>query len=182
VSSAGTNSVIGYPIHTPSGTFGLLTPNAGFSEPRGIAINNAGTRAYVANYNGGGVSTINKCDISGGSLSCGLSHSSLITGPYGVALNPDGTILYVANNGDDSVTICHIDDSTGLFSSCEDSGLGQTFNAPLGIAINAAGTKAYIANNSGASVIACAINPNGTLSSCVTASNAFLHASYIAFN
>ncbi len=65
------------------------------SQPAGVAVNNTGSRIYVANLDS--VSVID-----------GASNSVIATVPvgmalYGVAVNPAGTRVYVADQGSDSV-------------------------------------------------------------------------------
>ena len=62
------------------------------SRPSGVAVNPAGTRAYVTNYYGNSVSVI---DTATNLVTATVAVGS---GPVGVAVNPAGTRAYVTNN------------------------------------------------------------------------------------
>lgn len=79
--------------------------------PRGIVINPAGTRAYVANWGnneGSSVSVINLANNTViGSIPTG-------PGPWTLGVSPDGGKLYVVNNGDHTLSVIEL---TGEFRS-----------------------------------------------------------------
>jgi YVTN family beta-propeller protein len=109
------------------------------SDPQGVAINPAGTFAYVTNNGSNSVSKIN------------LSNDTVVTtiavgsGPWGVAINPAGTFAYVTNNGSNSVSKINLSNDTVVTTIAVGSG-------PWGVAINPAGTFAYVTNNGSNSV------------------------------
>jgi len=109
------------------------------SNPNAVAVNPAGTLAYVTNNSGNSVSVIDLATNT-------VTHT--ITGfssPDGVAVNPTGTLAYVTNAGPDSVSV--IDLATNLVTAT----IGVGVN-PFGVAVNPAGTRAYVANFSRDSV------------------------------
>jgi YVTN family beta-propeller protein len=70
----------------------------------GIAVDPAGTFAYVANYDDDSVSVID------------LSDNTVLTptiavgaGPFSIVVNPAGTFAYVANDVGDSVSVITLD-------------------------------------------------------------------------
>jgi YVTN family beta-propeller protein len=99
------------------------------SMPADVAVNAAGTRAYVPNWNDNTLSVIDTA-----------SHSVVATVnvgimPNAVAVHPSGSPVYVANSGG---TISVVDAST--FSVTEWTGFGNL----MGIAVNRAGTRLYV--------------------------------------
>ena len=98
---------------TSNGNIGTCS-NAGATGtviPQGIAINPAGTYAYIANFDN---TTITQCSIqtSGGNLSCNNDLSIASSNNIGVTINSSDTSIYVANSSGQSVTQCTIDSST----------------------------------------------------------------------
>ncbi len=91
----------------------VLTPPMGIpvgAQPLGVAVNPAGTRAYVANSNmfESGVPSVSVIDTA--NLSVVATITTGITGqPSGVAVSDDGTLVYVANNNG---TVAVIDAAT----------------------------------------------------------------------
>ncbi len=110
------------------------TVNVG-EEPRGIAVDPAGTYAYVANA-GGAVSVINTATnaVSETVILCAAGCN-----PEGVAVNPAGSFVYVSNAGSGNLSV--IDSTTNAVTATV--GVG---NNPRGVAVNPAGTYVYVAN------------------------------------
>jgi YVTN family beta-propeller protein len=94
--TSGTVSVIDTGSETVSDT---ITVGTG---PSGIAINPAGTVAYVTNTTDGTVSVI---DLTTNSVSTTISVGN---GPLEVAFNPEGTIAYTANNTAGTVSVLDV--------------------------------------------------------------------------
>ena len=69
--------------------------------PRGVALNPAGTRAYVANNVSDNVSVI----ATASNTVLATVALSALAFPLGIAVNPDGTRVYVVNNGSNSVSV-----------------------------------------------------------------------------
>jgi len=163
------NQVTGI-IDPPNGTAGSLTPE-------GLAINPAGTRAYVADINGGRIDVINTANNTvitkipiGGEI-------------VGLVINPAGTKVYAANWNTGVISVI----STATNRVVDSITLGPSINsggpAPYSLAINRAGTLLYVtdqransvsvvntATNSivatvpvGADPLAIAVSPNGSL-------------------
>jgi len=111
----------------------VATPiNVGLN-PNSVAINPAGTFAYVTNQNSGNVS---KIDLATDTV---VKTINVGTTPMGVAINPAGTFGYVVNYG--LSTVSKIDLATDAVTTPITVGSG-----PQGLAINPAGTFAYVSN------------------------------------
>ena len=105
------------------------------SRPNYIAINPAGTFAYVTHENLNQVSKIN--------LATDTVTTTITVGsnPYDIAIDPSGTFAYVANFTSDTVSKINLATDTVVATITVESG-------PIGVAINPAGTFAYVANAS----------------------------------
>jgi uncharacterized repeat protein (TIGR02543 family) len=141
---------------TSTGTGGRIGP-----MPYGVAVNRAGTRAYVANFGSGTVSVIDTATntVIGDPLTvCDLPGCM----PTGVAVNDAGTRVYVAN-GDGTIAV--ID---GTSNSVLTRRLTQT-GALAGIVV--VGSKLFVADFGTGSVLAVDVNtgaftstrPNGNV-------------------
>ncbi|WP_316785175.1 Ig-like domain repeat protein [Streptomyces sasae] len=112
----------------------LLDPTVPVGNfPTGVAINSAGTRAYVANE---GDDTVSVIDTATNTVTATINVGS---SPFGVAVTPGGAFVYVTNVASDSVSV--IDTATNAVTDTISVG-----TAPFGIAINTAGTRAHVAN------------------------------------
>ncbi|RPE37315.1 YVTN family beta-propeller protein [Streptomyces sp. Ag109_O5-1] len=112
----------------------LLDPTVPVGNfPTGVAINSAGTLAYVANEGDDSVSVIDTA------TNAVIATINVGSSPFGVAVTPDGAFVYVTNVASDSVSV--IDTATNAVTDTVSVGI-----SPFGIAINAAGTLAYVAN------------------------------------
>ena len=102
--------------------------------PQKVAINAAGTFAYVTHSGHGTVSKINLAtDIVAATITVG-------SGPWAVAINPAGTFAYVTNSA--SGTVSKIDLATDTVVATITVG-----SNPWAVAINPAGTFAYVTNS-----------------------------------
>ena len=102
------------------------------SIPTGVAIDPAGTFAYVSNLGG----TVSKIDLDTDTVAATISVG---TNPWDVAINPAGTFAYVANSGSNTVSKINLVDDTVVVTITVGSG-------PRNVAINPAGTFAYVTN------------------------------------
>jgi hypothetical protein len=155
-----------------------------FNEPSAIALNNAGTKAYVTNANGNTVSvcTINSPGVIVSCIDSGVG-TTYFMNPVGIMVNNAGTMAYIANGGSGgspaaTVALCQISSTTGEFTSCSNqtsNSISVTFTDLGGIALNTLGTMGYITSttfdSSTANVYGCPINPNGTFGTCFNAGN-----------
>lgn len=125
------------PIRVSDNALGTPVGNFSFSNlPVGVAINPAGTLAYIAISN---ASEILVYDLSTAPIS--LSHTiSSVNLPVGVVMSPDGSKVYVANFGLNTVSV--INTTTNTVSKTISVG---TF--PQGIAVLPNGSKVYVANS-----------------------------------
>jgi len=105
----------------------------------GVAINPAGTFAYVTNRNSYSVSKIN--------LATDTVVATITVGnnPWGVAINPAGTFAYVTNGSSGSVSKINLATDTVVATITVGGG-------PYGVAINPAGTFAYVTTSGSDSV------------------------------
>lgn len=131
-----------------------------------VALNPAGTFAYVSDAGGNQVS---KCDVdqTTGALSNCAATGSGFNQPFGITINPAGTFAYIGSAFfAGNLSVCAIDQGTGDLINCDttDSGL----DAPLWVAINPQGTLAYVVQDGSSNNIQlCRIDPTtGTLLSC----------------
>ncbi|MBP9743316.1 MAG: hypothetical protein KBD37_08160 [Burkholderiales bacterium] len=135
-----------------------------FSNPVAIAINSAGTYAFVTDVYNGSYS-VTTCSISGGALT-NCSNNAEVTGlsnPTGIAISDDDTHAFIVNNGSTSISSCTISNS-GVLSNCTDSG-ASSLTSPYGIAVS--GSYAYISTaNASSTSTSCAISSDYTLTSC----------------
>jgi YVTN family beta-propeller protein len=137
--------------------------------PDAVAVNPAGTYAYVAN---GGDNTVSVIATATNTVVALINVGSY---PDAVAVNPAGTYAYVANGGGTTVSV--IDTATNTVTKTITVGI-----YPGAVAVNPAGTYAYVANSGGTTVsvidtatntvsntmsvglgpVAVAVNPAGT--------------------
>jgi len=98
----------------------------------GVAVNRAGTRVYVTNFNDDSVSVIDATsDTVLALVPVGLA-------PTGVAVNPEGTRVYVANRY--SGTLSVIETSTNTVVAT----IGDMEQEPTGVAVTPSGEKVYV--------------------------------------
>jgi DNA-binding beta-propeller fold protein YncE len=138
--------------------------SATFGAPGNMAVNSAGTLAYVVNRT---ASTVSVCNVSGQSVtSCNNLSGSNFNAPEGVTLSPDQKHAYIANAGSKQITVCDIlQDGTGLLANC--SVTDGAFTGTGNIGLNSLGTIAYVPNQLLSNVFVCdASLVSGQLSGC----------------
>jgi YVTN family beta-propeller protein len=120
-------------------------------NPYGIAVDPAGTFAYVTNFFDG---TVSKIDLGANAVVATITVGS---NPIGIVVNLDGSKVYAVNNSSGTVSII----STADNNTSAPITVGSN---PFGIAINPAGTFVYVANSGGnsLSIIETAGNTTGT--------------------
>ncbi|MHB9098352.1 MAG: CFI-box-CTERM domain-containing protein, partial [Syntrophales bacterium] len=116
-------------------------------NPYGIAVNPAGTFAYVTNFFDG---TVSKIDLGTNTVAATIPVGS---NPIGIVVSPDGSKIYAVNNSSGTVSVIGAADTTVATVA-----VGSN---PFGIAVNPAGTFLYVANSGGnsLSIIKTADNP-----------------------
>ncbi len=122
---------------------------AGGAMPYGVAVNPAGTRAYVANFGGGTVSIIDTAtnqEVSAPITVCAVPGCM----PQGIAVNATGTRVYVAN-ADGTISV--IDGTTNRLLPPP---LAQTTGAFGGIVV--VGSSVFVADFGSGSVLAINVN------------------------
>ncbi|MDP4038480.1 MAG: YncE family protein [bacterium] len=178
--------------NTVVGTIGAVD---GYTNngPAGIAINPAGTRAYVTNFYdgiGGSVgNTVSVIDTDSSSPNYNTVIGTVIgvgNGPVGIAINSAGTRAYVTNYansfwGGAGNTVSVIDTVPGpTYNTVIDT--ITVGNGPVGIALNSAGTRAYVSNSvdDSVSIIDITTVPGTELARvAVTADNAFAFGNFL---
>jgi YVTN family beta-propeller protein len=117
-------------------------------NPYGIAVDPAGTFAYVTNYGDDAVfghGTVSKIDLSNYTVTTIPVGSN----PIGIAVSPEsspnGSNIYVANSGSNTVSIISTADNTSI--TTVEVGID-----PFGVAVNPAGTFVYVTNSGGNSL------------------------------
>jgi YVTN family beta-propeller protein len=108
------------------------------NNPEEVAINPAGTRAYVPCGTFGTQGTVAVIDTSTNSVITTVT-SGLGNFSRGVAVSPDGTRIYVTSI--DSNTVGVIDASSNVLVSTISG-----FSFPVGVAFSPDGTRAYVSN------------------------------------
>jgi len=148
-------SLSAYRINATTGTLTPVpgSPFATENIPVHVAVNPAGTFAYVANIvYGGSNGNLSAYSINAttGTLTP-LVGSPFATGnlPVSVTVNPAGTFAYVANEGNGgsngSISAYRIDATTGALTPVPGSPFA-TGILPVSVTVNPAGTFAYVAN------------------------------------
>ena len=100
-------------------------------DPRTVAVDKDGVRAYIANRGGDSISVVD--------LAARTVVTELAVGrrPYGVIISPDGERLYVAEQGMDQIRILNSD----TFATVK---ILATLDRPSGLAISDNGTILYV--------------------------------------
>ena len=145
---------------------GLLTqisdsPFATGDGPNSIAINPAGSFAYVVSNQGfSNIISAYSINSSTGALTP-VSGSPFGAGdfPVSIAINPAGSYAYVGNGNSTDISAYSINPSTGSLTPINGSPFG-TGGLPISIAISSAGTFAYVANQNSSDISAYSINPS----------------------
>jgi YVTN family beta-propeller protein len=101
-------------IDTASNAVVATVPVTG--NPRGIAVNPAGTRAYTTNLTANTVAVINTA------TNTVVATVPVGTNPCSVALKPDGTRAYVANYGANNVSVIDTASNTVIATVAVGSG------------------------------------------------------------
>ena len=118
------------------------------SAPIAVAVNPAGTRAYVANKTAGTVSVIDTA------TNTVLTTVKVGTTPSDIVVSPDGTRVFVTNAG--SGTVSKIDPTTNKVTVTIKVG-----HTPSSIAISPDGKTAYVTNKSDGTVSVITLSWNG---------------------
>jgi 6-phosphogluconolactonase (cycloisomerase 2 family) len=151
---------------------GCLTTATAINGTEDMAINSAGTFAYINSFYNDAVVELAR-DTTTGSLSqvgcvgtsnapvglCSTSNSVGIDNPLGVALSPDGNDLYVSGAGDNAEAAFAVNAATGLVSqlaapnnciTSNSAGCGVNdatgLQSPRRLALSPDGKNVYVAN------------------------------------
>ncbi|MCL9683023.1 lactonase family protein [Legionella maioricensis] len=157
---------------------GCAITGSGFNGADGIAINPAGTLAYVSNAGADNVSLCQVDSITGALGNCGPTGNGFHI-PSDMTLNPLGTIAYVSDLAN-YVSICPVDATTGLLS-CHNRVGG--FSQPEGITLHPSGQFAYLTNNGSNNISVCKVDViTSNLHSCSITGGRFDGFGNLAFN
>jgi YVTN family beta-propeller protein len=127
--------------------FGTLS-GAANPSPSGVALNLAGTRAYVTDASVGH----RLCRINLVLPPTGVANSDCVVvgdpeddgaNPNALVVSPDGTLVYVVNHSEATISVV----DTGTFTVMRTFPLG--FGSPNGITISASGKRAYVGTGLG---------------------------------
>jgi YVTN family beta-propeller protein len=127
-------AVVGTPSVPTQADTVIVTTTVGM-RPIGVAINPAGTFAYVVN---GGSNTVSKINLATNAVDATIT---VPQSPSRMTINPAGTFAYFTYENNSNIT--KIDLETDLL--CCGTWMGQD---SFGMAINPAGTFAYVTNRS----------------------------------
>ncbi|SHJ30795.1 DNA-binding beta-propeller fold protein YncE [Hymenobacter daecheongensis DSM 21074] len=132
------------PLATTAPDPALLGSASTGNGPFGVAVNTAGTRAYVVNRLS---NTLQAYDLSGGVAPVPLGNA-VPTGlvPLSVALNGAGSRAYVVNYTSNTLQVY---DLSGGGAPVPLGGSVTTDIRPMRVVVNAAGTRAYVAARDG---------------------------------
>lgn len=108
-------------------------------NPYGIAVNPAGTFAYVTNFLDG---TVSKIDLATNTVAATIPVGS---NPIGIVVGADGSKVYAVNNSSGTVSVIGTADNATVATVT----VGTN---PFGIAVNPAGTFLYVTNSGGNSI------------------------------
>jgi YVTN family beta-propeller protein len=134
----------------------LVTTIPVVAVPIGVAVNAAGTRAYVANSMLiDGLSQISVIDTATNAV---IRNVPAGYQAYGVALNPAGTRLYITNAMQDANSVSVMDTTTNTIVATIAVGY-----FPMGVTVNPAGTRVYVANNGSNTVSVIDTATNGVI-------------------
>lgn len=99
-----------------------------------------------------------------------------------IAVNCRALIAFITNNAGTTVSRCDVDNQTGDFSNCSDT--GGVFDNPTAIAFNASGTRVFVSNMSSNTVSRCDVDSaTGAFVNCSdTGGGPFFLPSGIVFN
>lgn len=169
-----------YTISPSTGILTALSPatitHTDFHSPIAIAINPAGTFAYVVNYFQHTVLMF-AINSSTGVLTA-LSPAAVRTDPsndaangnsVAIAINPAGTFAYVVNHFTKKIAMFAINTSTGILSPLSTTHIASGTD-PRWISINPAGTFAYVTNYGDNSLKIYSIGNDGSLAAVRTIS------------
>ena len=140
------------------------------SNPIGIALDSAGTTAYI----GGSGSGVSVCTVSVGAFTTCINKTGdgtiSFNNVYDVALNRAGTLIYITEPYSNNVYACSTSPNfSSTFSSCFNVSGSNSFNTPYGIVLNRAGTMAYLTSNADpGNTYECPVKNDGTFDSCVS--------------
>lgn len=112
------------------------------TEPYGIAINPAGTKAYVSCCYNDRVSVITLADNTVATISSGMGYT-----PAGIGVHPDGSKVYVACMDSNNVKV--ITASNNTVSATISTNIGTN---PAGLAVSPDGSKVIVTNYGGSDV------------------------------
>ncbi len=121
-----------------------------WSRPAGVAVNAAGTLAYVGAESGEPIYSVNLASgartvVSGSAVGAGPA----IAGPMGMVLDAGGTHLLVGVGGGSAVMSVELSTGDRVVVSSYEVGVGPTWSRPLGLALDAGAGRLYVADEQG---------------------------------
>lgn len=146
-------SLLGQGTECQPQTNGYCLFSVSNTQAANISISNSGATTTAL--------SVSLCLNGKGPLSC-QNYNNLI-----ININP--THAYVTNSNGSVISVCTLNSSTGLITTCQNAGGGSALSGtePQGIVLNNAGTMAYISSFALADVIQCPINANASFGTCI---------------
>ncbi len=150
-------------------------------QPFSIVLNNAGTRAYIADARD---NVIILCNVSPSGIfsGCGDAGGSLIDQPLSIALRANESQLFIVNEIGNTVVNCAVNAANGMLDSCTLIP-NVSFNDPTSLILDTTNNYAYITEYAAGQVQNCEVELNGNLSNCTSSNATTLNQPYgIVFN
>lgn len=129
ITNSATSKVVVLDIATNTVVASVPVPGS----PQAVALNRAGTRAYVPSYD---LDTLSVIDTGTNTV---IATVPVGLRPIGVAVNPAGTRVYVTNNGAYTVSVIDTAANTVIATIPVPA-------YPIEVVVNPAGTRAYVVN------------------------------------
>lgn len=155
-----------------------------FTSARELAVDPAGTNAYVVNNTS--PAAIYKCPIDAGTgelAACTqLATPAGLNNPSGITFNNAGTYAYVTDYGPGTITKCSFNKTSATFFACAPTSGSGSFPSVTDIALNPDGTRAYVTENGGGLKICSVAAVSGELVNCTQSNSGFSNTEAITFN
>ncbi len=114
-------------VNPASGAFDPCanTGATGLGAPKGIVLNAAGTRAFIAGESVNSNVQVIECTVNpatGAFSDCDGTGATGLVFPKGIVLNAAGTRAFIASASNHQVVECTVNPANGTFSNCANTG------------------------------------------------------------
>jgi 6-phosphogluconolactonase (cycloisomerase 2 family) len=155
VTSPDINMISMFSINSSTGALtALSTARIETNLPLNMAINPAGTFAYVVGYNAISMYAIN----STGILVALSTPRIAVNSPGKISISPNGAFAYVTSYANNTISMYSISSTTGILSALGTPAVAAS--SPSNITLNPSGTYAYVSSNSSNSVSLYSVDSN----------------------